>query len=100
MHHEFITSTSENEKALNTKKQCEASLPLHEQNLSWTRGIRVKRDGFKTMSPMFQCLLCRQTIERSTRAYWKHKGHLLCSTCKDNIEAEVRQSRQQTPPSS
>jgi hypothetical protein len=105
----LVTNTGEPEKQIvandnvdeqGLKQHCEAALPLHEQNLSWTHGIRDKRDGFKTMSPMFQCLICRQTIERSTRAYWKHKGHLLCSTCKDNIEAEVGQSRQQTPPRS
>ena len=81
-------------------KPCVVNLPLHEQNVHWARGIRDKRDGIEIMSPMFQCLICRQTIERSTRTYWKHKGHLLCSTCKDNIEAGVGQSSQQTPPSS
>jgi hypothetical protein len=72
----------------------------HEQNVFGARGIRGRRAGISTMSPMFQCLLCKQTIERSTRTYWKHKGHLLCSTCKDNIEAEVGQSRQQKRPNS
>ena len=38
------------------------------------------------MSPIFKCLLCRKDIERSTKTFWKKKGHLLCSTCLDNIE--------------
>ena len=38
------------------------------------------------MSPIFKCLICRKDIERSTKAFWKKKGHLLCSTCLDNIE--------------
>ncbi len=38
------------------------------------------------MSPIFKCLICKQDIERSTKTFWKKKGHLLCSTCLDNIE--------------
>ena len=38
------------------------------------------------MPPMFQCLICGQTIERSMRAFWKRKGHLLCSTCRDRLD--------------
>ena len=38
------------------------------------------------MSPIFKCLICRKDIERSTKTFWKKKGHLLCSTCLDNIE--------------
>ena len=38
------------------------------------------------MAPIFKCLICRKDIERSTKTFWKKKGHLLCSTCIDNIE--------------
>ena len=38
------------------------------------------------MSPIFKCLICRKDIERSTKTFWIKKGHLLCSTCLDNIE--------------
>ena len=40
------------------------------------------------MPPMFQCLICGQTIERSMRAFWKRKGHLLCSTCRDRLDQD------------
>ena len=39
-----------------------------------------------SMSPIFKCLVCRKDIERSTKTFWVKKGHLLCSTCLDNIE--------------
>ena len=38
------------------------------------------------MPPIFKCLICRKDIERSTKTYWIKKGHLLCSTCLDNID--------------
>jgi len=38
------------------------------------------------MSPIFKCLICRRDIERSTKTFWTKKGHLLCSTCLDNID--------------
>jgi len=38
------------------------------------------------MSPIFKCLMCRKDIERSTKTFWSKKGHLLCSTCLDNID--------------
>ena len=38
------------------------------------------------MTPIFKCLVCRKDIERSTKTFWSKKGHLLCSTCLDNIE--------------
>ena len=38
------------------------------------------------MPPLFQCLICGQSIERSMRAFWKRKGHLLCSTCRDRLD--------------
>ena len=38
------------------------------------------------MAPIFKCLICRKDIERSTKTFWKKKGHLLCSTCLDNID--------------
>ncbi len=39
------------------------------------------------MTPLFQCLICGQSIERSKRSYWKRKGHLLCSTCRDRLDS-------------
>ena len=38
------------------------------------------------MVPIFKCLICRKDIERSTKTFWIKKGHLLCSTCLDNID--------------
>ena len=38
------------------------------------------------MSPNFKCLIFRGDIERSTKIFWRKKGHLLCSTYLDNIE--------------
>ena len=38
------------------------------------------------MSPIFKCLICKKDIERSTKTFWVKKGHLLCSTCLDNID--------------
>ena len=43
------------------------------------------------MPPIFKCLICRKDIERSTKAFWVKKGHLLCSTCLDNID-KVKES--------
>ena len=37
------------------------------------------------MTPIFKCLICKKDIERSTKTFWKKKGHLLCSTCLDNL---------------
>lgn len=39
------------------------------------------------MPPLFQCLICGQSIERSMKVFWKRKGHLLCSTCRDRIDS-------------
>ena len=41
------------------------------------------------MTPIFKCLICRKDIERSTKTFWSKKGHLLCSTCLDNIEKKI-----------
>ena len=41
------------------------------------------------MSPIFKCFICGQNIERSTKTFWKKKGHILCSTCQDKIEQEI-----------
>ena len=38
------------------------------------------------MVPIFKCLICKKDIERSTKTFWAKKGHLLCSTCLDNID--------------
>ena len=45
------------------------------------------------MSPIFKCFCCGQDIERSTKTFWKKKGHILCSTCQDKIEEEINLSR-------
>ena len=45
------------------------------------------------MSPLFKCLGCGQNIERSTKTFWKKKGHILCSTCQDKIEEEINLSQ-------
>ena len=37
------------------------------------------------MVPIFKCLICRRDIERSTKTFWSKKGHLLCSSCLDNM---------------
>ena len=42
------------------------------------------------MSPIFKCLICRKDIERSTKTFWLKKGHLLCSTCLDNIDKDKK----------
>ena len=36
--------------------------------------------------PLFLCKDCGLRIERSMAAYWKNRGHLLCSTCRDRRE--------------
>ena len=38
------------------------------------------------MPPIFKCLICRKDIERSTKSFWNKKGHLLCSTCLDQMD--------------
>lgn len=40
------------------------------------------------MSPLFACAGCGVRIERSMRLYLGQKGHVLCSTCKDKLEAD------------
>ena len=42
------------------------------------------------MPPIFKCLICRKDIERSTKTFWIKKGHLLCSTCLDNIDKDKK----------
>ena len=42
------------------------------------------------MPPIFKCLICRKDIERSTRTFWIKKGHLLCSTCLDNLDVDKK----------
>ena len=48
------------------------------------------------MSPIFKCLICRRDIERSTKTFWIKKGHLLCSTCLDNIDKNSQSKDQKT----
>ena len=35
------------------------------------------------LMPLFSCKECGMRIERSMATYWKHKGHVLCSSCQD-----------------
>ena len=46
------------------------------------------------MPPIFKCLICRRDIERSTKTFWIKKGHLLCSTCLDNIDKNTISSKE------
>ena len=46
------------------------------------------------MTPIFKCLICRKDIERSTKTFWVKKGHLLCSTCLDNIDKKSKSINQ------
>ena len=46
------------------------------------------------MSPIFKCLICRKDIERSTKTFWVKKGHLMCSTCLDEIEKQGKKTLQ------
>lgn len=39
------------------------------------------------MSPLFACSGCGVQIERSARLYRQLKGQVLCSSCKDRLEA-------------
>ncbi|EAU73431.1 hypothetical protein RS9916_28009 [Synechococcus sp. RS9916] len=50
------------------------------------------------MPPLFRCLMCGQTIERSMRAFWKRKGHLLCSTCRDRIDSGAETTTSDSTP--
>ena len=44
----------------------------------------------QNMSPIFKCLICKKDIERSTKTFWNKKGHLLCSTCLDQIDKKTQ----------
>ena len=44
------------------------------------------------MIPIFKCLICKKDIERSTKTYWSKKGHVLCSTCLDEIEKNAKKN--------
>ena len=48
------------------------------------------------MSPIFKCLICRKDIERSTKTFWKKKGHLLCSSCLDQMYKNQSKDKQLT----
>ena len=41
---------------------------------------------------------CGQTIERSMRSFWKRKGHLLCSTCRDRLDSGETSHNEATAP--
>ena len=45
------------------------------------------------MSPIFKCLICRKDIERSTKSFWNKKGHLLCSTCLDQMDKPLEKEQ-------
>ena len=44
------------------------------------------------MPPIFKCLICKKDIERSTNTFWAKKGHLLCSSCLDEIEKKQKKT--------
>ena len=44
------------------------------------------------MSPIFKCLICRKDIERSKKTFWSKKGHLLCSSCLDNMDVKLKKN--------
>ena len=48
------------------------------------------------MSPIFKCLICRKDIERSTKSFWNKKGHLLCSTCLDQMDKPLEKEQSKT----
>ena len=45
------------------------------------------------MPPIFKCLICRRDIERSTKSFWNKKGHLLCSTCLDQMDKKTEEEQ-------
>ena len=45
------------------------------------------------MTPIFKCLICRKDIERSKKTFWKKKGHLLCSSCLDNMKKTINRPK-------
>ena len=45
------------------------------------------------MTPIFKCLICKKDIERSKKSFWSKKGHLLCSTCLDNMDLKSKNIR-------
>ena len=51
------------------------------------------------MSPIFKCLICRKDIERSTKSFWRKKGHLLCSSCLDKIDIKNKKDLGDKPKS-
>ena len=46
------------------------------------------------MTPIFKCLICRNDIERSTKTFWVKKGHLLCSSCLDDLDKKPKKDPQ------
>ena len=50
------------------------------------------------MTPIFKCLICRRDIERSTKSFWIKKGHLLCSSCLDDMEINKHKKAWQLKP--
>ena len=46
------------------------------------------------MAPIFKCLICRNDIERSTKTFWVKKGHLMCSSCLDELEKKSKKNLQ------
>ena len=51
------------------------------------------------MSPIFKCLICKKDIERSKKSFWSKKGHLLCSSCLDNMDLEKKKTLESNPKS-
>ena len=43
--------------------------------------------------PLFRCDGCNMRIERSMEAYWRNKGRLLCSSCRDQRALSLTSGR-------
>ncbi|MAI96260.1 MAG: hypothetical protein CMN95_06030 [Synechococcus sp. MED650] len=43
--------------------------------------------------PLFRCDGCNMRIERSMEAYWRNKGRLLCSSCRDQRDLSLTSGR-------
>ena len=47
---------------------------------------------FLYVSTIFKYLVCKKYIERSTNTFWAKKGHLLCSSCLDEIQKTTKKT--------
>ena len=68
------------------------------KNIKNSNPLKFKKFIIYLMSPIFKCLICRKDIERSTKTFWIKKGHLLCSTCLDNIDKDKDKDKDKKKP--